>query len=602
MLRAKLVIVMVASIGTMGMFASATLAQSPIAPELGSQVTDGIDQLQGAVEAGGIPANRDPVECGALCTGMVDAEQAAGDVASPAANRLAFEEWSLRARLWLLPAADAFPPGEVVVGTGILGYAVGTGIRKLFVHAPAPPHVQDVSDTYVWVWPQQVVYGVTMPGMGVVPAVNGAPQLWEDWTTNCNNNPSQMALPPNGLGAFTPVYDTIACPWGGAGSFSYIVGWHGEKLSAPAVLQPSDPVSGTVAWPSYDALVANPTAANVRQWLIDQLDDDPDKYPTLIALANYVFGVPGAQDPLSDRFNMPDCTNFSAADCATWIGQLATNSDNTDDPDYEAGVATHLSTQVLDSDQAVMERAADAETATYPDAGTAVAPDDVLTIYKNPSTMPTMTAQEEDIADTLEDQNPDTVDETNKKTIARTCVKLVTDALRSVSDCTGLPILVVGSDLHTPALTAAQGILRNHTWVALNARNASGLSRTRWYANLGTPEPGCLDDERPLTSSCDEYPMWATLQAYGGTLNTLTPSIRWAPQKEQDRQGAVIRQFYSNNNTGTSPTSFTFHGCDITKQAPTDILPALDSTYLVLPLPFDRLLPSTGICNKPTGP
>jgi hypothetical protein len=89
------------------------------------------------------------------------------------------------------------------------------------------------------------------------------------------------------------------------------------------------------------------------------------------------------------------------------------------------------------------------------------------------------------------------------------------------------------------------------------------------------------------------------MQAHGATLNTLTPSIRWTPRAENKREGNALQQFYSNNNAGGV---LRFHGCNVTKQAPTDVLPSASSLYLVLPLPYSRLIPTTGICNRPTSP
>jgi hypothetical protein len=263
----------------------------------------------------------------------------------------------------------------------------------------------------------------------------------------------------------------------------------------------------------------------------------------------------------------------------------------------DAGFIGDITTQTLNTDQAVMEVPAGKITATYPHEGIEIGAPRAITIYANPDPMPTMTAAEDAMADTLEDQNPDTISVANKETIARSCREDMAEAGRPASDCLALPIMVAGNDQVTPAWNGLGGLTRNPTWAVLNRRDVRGLSRNKWYYDLPGPGQGCAEDSpnRVLTSTCDEFPFWSTMQAYGATLNTLTPNISWAPEAEQDRQSAVIRQFYSNNNPGPS---MSFHGCDITRQAPTDVLPIPQSTFIYIPLPFARAIPSTGICNK----
>jgi hypothetical protein len=568
--------------------------------ELGQQALDHIDDLQGAMEARGIPANRDPVSCGNLCLVVNASEEVAEAADTPARRRLTVEMWKMRTKLWLLPAAAELPPAEVIVGTALLGWTIGTGVRKLFVHAPAPPAALGVSDSYVWVTAGQDVYGVEIPGQGLTPAVNGAPQLWTTWTGSCNTNPSGTSPPDGGMGAFTMLFNTFACPWGPAGNFSYVIGWRGATPSPPSTTDVPGNVTPPVSWPSWNALMANPTASNVRTWLANELHDNPDKYPTLIAQANFNFGVPAAQDPISDRFNMPDCTNFSAAACVTWVQQLATNADNSDNPNYEPSDAADVSTDVLDSDDAVMERDGGEVTGTEPTAGAAASPTDALTIYRNPSTMPTMTAEDDEIADTLEDQNPDTVNETNKKTIARTCRIRTTAASLSPDDCTTLPILIQGSD--TPGTTRNEivALSRHPEWVLLHHRERTTRPSPAWYFNQAEPSPGCLTAEKPApvdgrAAECDEFPFWSTLQAQGASMSFgRVPAIRWVPFADNNRQASILRQFYSNRTPGTSVH---FHGCNIAAEPNGTILPTAGSTFLNIPIHPAVKIRGTGICN-----
>jgi len=97
---------------------------------------------------------------------------------------------------------------------------------------------------------------------------------------------------------------------------------------------------------------------------------------------------------------------------------------------------------------------------------------------------------------------------------------------------------------------------------------------------------------------CHEFPFWSTLQAYGSSLSTITPSIRYTPATQNRLQGTRLRQFYSNNLPGAAST---FHGCNVAAEAPATLLPLPTSTFLNVPVgEHAGRIPTIGICNKPT--
>jgi hypothetical protein len=408
--------------------------------------------------------------------------------------------------------------------------------------------------------------------------------LWHSGTGRCNE--SALDPTPSDVEVFSWHWNRCFEGWfDGNQEFTPLTA-HGWKAKIDSFLDPSLDPPGNPSVPT--PLLADPgdlTLEEFEERLRTQLESDDPDYDILRNWFCSVFGGP-CKNPRDTYYTTPDCTGMTASVCIQAF--------------RDAGFTGTITTETLDADQAVLEVDAGKVPATSPQQGVEIAEPDPITVYVNPSPLPTMTTQETALANTLETQNPDTVNDTNKKTIAVTCVRDMTAAGRSIDDCELLPIMVIGSDQETPARNALQGLIRNPSWLVLNARDTTGISRGNWYSNLGEPAPGCLLAERlPTTATCDEFPFFSTMQAHGGTLTTLTPSIRWAPLPEHQRQAAVISQFYSNNNPGPV---MRFHGCDLTKQQPTEIAPTVSSAFVVLPLPFSSAIKSTGICNKPPTP
>ncbi len=118
----------------------------------------------------------------------------------------------------------------------------------------------------------------------VAADVNGNAKQWANWSGDCNVNPSGGT--PS-LGDFGAIVDQFGCPWGVHGWFSYTVGFKPASLTPP-VTYTDQAIDSTVPWPSYNALVANPTAARVKDWVLDQLQEHPEDYDELLPWLNWV--------------------------------------------------------------------------------------------------------------------------------------------------------------------------------------------------------------------------------------------------------------------------------------------------------------------------
>lgn len=323
------------------------------------------------------------------------------------------------------------------------------------------------------------------------------------------------------------------------------------------------------------------TPEQIRARIEDVLNASGADYDAVRDWMDSVLGG-GSENPRYEYRTIPSCAGASAATCTSRL--------------HDAGFTGTISTHTLAEDDAVMEQPADRVTATSPASGSRAAIDSDVTVYANPATMPQMTAEETEIAEALKADNPETVGDENKMTIARRCVRYVTapGSGRSASDCASLPIFVTGYDAAEPAANDQAALLRNPAWVLLNHRVE--IPNSRWYRGRTEPAPGCALPT-PETSECDEFPFWSTLQAYGGSLSTIVPSIRYTVDKQNGLQGNRLSHFYSNNLPGPK---IRFHGCDVLPEDPVTVTPLLSSAFLNVPIGEYAEIPTTGICNKPT--
>jgi len=116
------------------------------------------------------------------------------------------------------------------------------------------------------------------------------------------------------------------------------------------------------------------------------------------------------------------------------------------------------------------------------------------------------------------------------------------------------------------------------------------------------PEPGCANADKPtyeggIRPECDEFPYWSTLQAKGGTLETLTPGIRWVRNRENRLQGNRLGKFYSASLANILPA-----GCNVYGEDPATTAPSMASAFLNVPLPPGTPVKTTWACNKPPTP
>jgi hypothetical protein len=239
-----------------------------------------------------------------------------------------------------------------------------------------------------------------------------------------------------------------------------------------------------------------------------------------------------------------------------------------------------------------MEQPAGTVTDTEPTSGTQAAEGGGITIYVNPSTMPTMSTADTALAESLKAKNPGVVTDNNKATIARTCnlarTRYSQAAGNAAPACDSLPVFLQGNDLRGPAENQMSAMRREPRWLVLNRRIAP--ANPGWYRDRAEPSPGCLYAERhPVNARCDEYPFWGTLQAYGGVPSGGTlggpqvPGIRWVARAQNERQGGLLGAFYSS--------------CGVVAQGSADVTPLPESTYLSIGIAPAKLIPSARICN-----
>jgi hypothetical protein len=276
--------------------------------------------------------------------------------------------------------------------------------------------------------------------------------------------------------------------------------------------------------------------------------------------------------PLQNYVTLPSCEGVSVTTCTDRL--------------QTAGITGTITTTTLDAAHADPENGPDEVTDIYPNTGESVEVISNITLYKNPSSVPTVTPSVASIADTLAANNPDTINSNNKRRLAKACEEWAGKANSgaTATDCTLRPIFFTGDDARAAADHDINVLPTHPSWVRLNKRTIG--DNTRWYRN----KPGCLDENKAVTSwQCDEYPLWSTMQGKGGTLMTDVPDIAWINGRENRRQGTTIGQFYSNNNAGEALP----HGCNITPNDSAD-------WFLAIPIPAGIPLKTTWACNRPT--
>lgn len=502
-------------------------------------------------------------------------------------------------------------PYAVLVGANyyVWKYKVlGAKPRNFIIRTPKDVFEGGVEDVWDWVFSNgsetsrfPTFYEHPDPIVGVVAVADRAAVLWQTGSARCEENaPGSTPAYVQSFSwywnrCFTGEYDTNGQP------ITEPLQAHGWYVSNDFMFALFPDLA---SWPNLDPAPTTFTTPTLTTAQIQERlraifgSDDPD-YATLRSWVEAVLdgghpaipptgpGDGGTDDPAKNPkdayFTVPDCSGVTSAVCLTRL--------------HDAGLHGTATVATLSSDDAVVELPADRVTDTEPSTGWQAQIDDPVTIYQNPATLPTLSATELILADSLDTLN-DEITTQNKKTIARTCARTAVAAGRSISDCASLPILIQGRNIPTVARNEIVAQARVPAWGLLSRREQPSRGNPPWYDNRATPSPGCEASTRPAFNfSCDEFPFWGTMQAHGGSLNPLpettstVPGIRWAPRREQSRQGGLINRFNTK--------------CAITQTPNASAVPVTGSVYLTFGLPPVAPLvdfPSMAVCNGQGAP
>jgi hypothetical protein len=435
---------------------------------------------------------------------------------------------------------------------------------------------------------------IRAPSLGAVGFDENGPIGVDSWTTACHDPdaPDPQATMPGGwrwlmqVGPCEFMWGQHEMRW-----VPFHAGHLGPPSTAPDVPGVGDgPVVPTLR-PGEQPL--SETAAIER--LMSELTDHAEEYAALIPWLEHELG----QAPTATPDGTPFCGGMNYEACVSAY--------------QHAGFTGPFTKKVLDPEDAWLGEPAGAVITATPRAD--ALPDErgeEVVIEVNPAAVPAMTAEDEQVAQELETRNPQ--DENKnlttrvRRNLARQCRKYVQKALKPLSWCWDLPIMITGgADAMGPARNDVLALKRRWRWIGLNNRlsepNQSAPDRPRppWYRNRAEPEPGCVlvDGNAPASMGCDEYPMWGMSQGHTGDLETDVPNLMWTNSRENGRQGNVYKQFVSRKGID----KMLFGGCRVPEEEPWPGLSnaakdAVPPTFLAVPMPFDEV-PSFGICNGP---
>ncbi|MDQ4039743.1 MAG: hypothetical protein M3313_15685, partial [Actinomycetota bacterium] len=287
------------------------------------------------------------------------------------------------------------------------------------------------------------------------------------------------------------------------------------------------PPKGNTATPD----VPDPGSDVVRQGLRDALESGENE-----VLNDWLCAHLGGDcvDPTGQLVRVPACRGDSYQTCRTRL--------------QAAGFTGTITQSTLSAEDAIMEEEADRTTATNPATSTQTKHDADITVYVNPDPMPTMTAMQTLIAETLKASDPNEITDSNKKTIARQCERRATaqGSGRSVSDCLdpSLPTYVVGRE-HPEAADHTIDALKSYApWVLLTYANRERPSG--WPNNYSETDPGgapkCLG--KYLVTACDEWP-WIKTEEGGPKPGPIPPSahLRIINHGQNSGSGSKYRYF-----------------------------------------------------------
>jgi hypothetical protein len=596
-------------LGETGPATTADLQATKVPPS--QELLDHARDIEAMLDDGGAPG-RERIPCTTKCKALRAGERALEKL-GPTADKVRSQLYKLRAGGGVLPrlALLSSLPADAALGSGYLGWTIGTALRKAYfteelpqavpgvpeIHGRKLVYANDVAATWACApdWWNSACIGnggtaiighLHAPGSMIAVGTNagGGQILFESWKNDCSSDPApepQAQLP----GGWQWLTDIGPCPVWWAGKDKHWVPYRRATLSTPVSAPDDRGITGTTVPTETPA----PSEARAIDRLIEQLQYNSDQYGALISWLERQLGndsTPTTPD------GTPSCTSMTYEACVSAF--------------EHAGFAGPFTKKVVEFDETWIGEPGGAVVGTTPWADDQPDDDGPVEIEVNPDQMPEWTQQDEQIDQNIKNINPisdnEFLVETLRKNIARRCRIRSFKAGLPANLCWTLPILITGgADARGPAVNDLQALVRHARWLGPNRRPKELRNGQAWYYNQPGPGAGCLQSEKPNTTpGCDEYPMWDWSQAKGGSLETETPNIAWVPQLENGRQGRVWQHVKDMSPVGGA--TLRFRGCNIpiTPKDPPVEMPLRDGvapTFLAIPVPA-RLMLSFGICNS----
>lgn len=358
------------------------------------------------------------------------------------------------------------------------------------------------------------------------------------------------------------------------------------------------PTNATI--PAVDTPMTMP---QIRTAIRDEIAANPEDYRDLLAI-------------LGDQANVtiPDCSNLSYEACRSAL--------------RSAGIIGTIGMTRLTAESEVRSYNENATVTTVPLPGGKINPTKSVRVVVNPEHFTPLTAAEEDLADDIEQNNPQIatgpdplLSRDRIETVTRTCRQrlALTRLLAEATDlCRTLPILVTASDISQASFHNLEALDAYPQWHLLH-RRATSTPRPSWlkdwyvksanatYSNCYPPDskPQPVDG---AAYECDEFPFAAAREGWNGQTTTPTPSTKWISEHDNRTEGLILQRFHSGWKKGegewggTELGSKSWPGCNIASNPLNDSadqsqgLPDPDSRYVILSMPWFGL-PSLGICN-----
>lgn len=283
-----------------------------------------VDDVAAAADQMSVPG-RAPVPCGAVCAELQSGLDA-GLTATATEGEALSEEF-----LALVQDAGTAPSRAKLIAQrfGLVGGAVTLGmlIRNDIQQFPkffGIPTIQDtpsMTSVSLRVKGDGLINGssdinIVAPSLGLV-GQNAQEQTvhWETFDLACSTTSVNPPIMPEGFPIITQA--STGCPFfyndPAYGRYYehfpfYPVRW---RLTDP----PADFSGPTITWPPAGSV----SFATAKGKILSALTTQPGQYQTLIKSLNYHGHVPGAVDPITGDFNMPDCSGRDFTACESLL-------------------------------------------------------------------------------------------------------------------------------------------------------------------------------------------------------------------------------------------------------------------------------------------